>query len=305
MKRYLLFVASVIALLLAACESDSRTNSDASNAQTRETLAVTLAVGEHKDIELPISQNAVYAVTTAVNTAIGSELNSTSSNVRYSVSDAAPAVRPVLRLVGVKGGVETIITQSNNGGQTTTMNVIVTVMPRADGDVIGGNPIDPSNPGGGTGGGGGGSQPPTPPNPTDPGEKPSYDPNACVTTGFFYIDDDFNDVEGHFGPDGAAYMRSLIANPIYSSVIRFFYPAITRPATMSFVDFGQYLYTAKNGAVVNFDVQMAQHLFGITDSRYFYVQSNGLCMRGEIPSSFMTPPNKSLVWVSANYAETI
>jgi hypothetical protein len=48
---------------------------------------------------------------------------------------------------------------------------------------------------------------------------------------------------------------------------------------------------------VEFDLQLAQFLFGLP-KKYFYVETNGYCLRGEIPSSFMSPPNKQLVWVT-------
>ncbi|MDR3163037.1 MAG: hypothetical protein LBT81_04180 [Helicobacteraceae bacterium] len=289
--KYLLFAALIASLL--SCGADSRTGAAGARSDA---VYVTLTAGEHRNIDLPIAQNdAPCAVSTVSSLAIfaaGETKEINSSFVRYGVIYAAPAVRPVLRLTGARPGVETVVVQLSGGVYLT---VIVTVTGSVNGDLIGGSPIDPDDPGG--------PDDPDPPGPPDIGDKPVYDPNACVTNGFYVIDDNFQDVEGHFGPDTSAYMRSNIANIAWDSNIRLFYPAVTRPAAVSFVDFGQYSFAALNGAVVNFDLQMAQHLFGLEGKRYFYVYSNGMCVRGQIPTSVFNPPSKSLTWVTSNPAE--
>lgn len=285
--KYILFTA-LISLLLS-CGADSRTSGNAG--VSSDAVYITIAVGEHKNIELPIGQDdAPYAVSTTSSLAIlaaGDAKETNSSFVRYAILHAAPAVRPVLRLTGARPGTETIVAQLYGGGSVTA---IVTVTGSVSGDLIGGSPVDPSDP--------------DPPGPPDIGDKPIYDPNACVLNGFYIVDDNFQDVEGHFGPDSSAYMRSNIANIAWDSNIRLFYPVVTKPATVSFVDFGQYSFTALNGAVVNFDLQMAQHLFGLAEGkRNFYVYSNDMCVRGQIPTSVFSPPSKSLTWVTSNPAE--
>lgn len=290
-----------LAFALIACDAQSKTQgggqtqSDPSAVE----VAVTLGVGEHKDIELPIAYDPTYAISSATTAQVGSEVNLTNSqNVKFQIADIAASARPVLRLVGARAGKEAIAVQAvdRGTGRVSTLRVIATVTPTSNNnDIIGGSPCVPPQCGDGggdddEGGGSGGGE-------ID--DKPIQDPDACTTAGgFYYVDDNYQDVEGKFSPDFAAYIRSLMSGNVDSNLRLYFFGVTNKPAQISYTNMGRYYITLKDPPIrVEFDLQLAQFLFGLP-KKYFYVETNGYCLRGEIPSSFMSPPNKQLVWVT-------
>ncbi|MGE4294324.1 MAG: hypothetical protein AB7E49_01325 [Campylobacterales bacterium] len=322
MRQKILAAAFLPWLVLTGCGNGSSvTGSGMSSSAGDRTVSLVLQIGEHRDIELPAVPDTLYSVSSrALATATGyngslsctpslsiGEIGTAENSVAYGIVHAAPSVRPVLRLIGVYGQdtekeIVCIETKNASTGAVSYLKVEVTVVGSDDGDIIDGSPIDPDDPGdGGDGGGDGGSNPPPIPEPNDPGEKPTYDPQACVTAGFYRVEDDWHTTEGKFGPDSMAYIRSRMAGNV-NSLVELFYPALsTVPTTPSYVNLGRYNFTATSagGVTVEFDLQMATALFGLTDKKYFYIRSNGYCMRGQIPTSQLTPPSKSLVWVSS------
>jgi hypothetical protein len=300
-------IMAIIALSLLSCDSNSRTKSDRGQ---NEPIAVTLRVGEHRNIELPIEAGSTYAVTSAsgnnrsvaaVSSAIDTNV-SASGAVSFSIRDVSPSARPVLRLIGVRGGVESVVVQSIDAISQKivekTVDLQITVIANADNDIIDGNPIDSNGSGGGGGGGGNNPNPPInpiPDPPSPPSSGPEYDPDACNGAKFTYVEDVYNDIEGHYGPDGAVYLQSWM-NGNVNSTVRLYYPGPTN-STDAFADLGRYRFTTQSGVLIDFSVSLRQHLFG-TVNKYFYVMSNNYCLRGNIPSSFMTPPEKTLTWVT-------
>ncbi|MDR2153132.1 MAG: hypothetical protein LBO72_09945 [Helicobacteraceae bacterium] len=285
------------AIVLTACDAQSRTQSGATQTAANEKYA-TLLVGEQRDIELPIAYDPTYAISSATTSEVGSDVNLTNSrNVNYLIADISASARPVLRLVGAYPGKEAIAVQTvdRGTGQVSTLRVIVTVAPSSSGnDVIGGPPCVPPQ----CGDGGGGDDDDDDDGDDDIGDKPIVDPDACTSAGgFYYIDDNYQDVEGKFGLDFAAYIRSLMSGNVDSN-IRLFYLGVTnKPAQISYVNMGRYHAVLPDSQItVEFDLQLAQFLFGL-QKKYFYVETNGYCLRGEIPSSVMSPPSKKLTWV--------
>lgn len=314
------FVFGAIALLLIGCGDGSSVTGSGGGVVdgSDRVVSLTLNIGEHRDIELPAQPDTLYSVSSRALAGTGYEgslsctptlsvaqIGTAENSVAYGIVDVAPSSRPVLRLIGVyseETEEEVICIEAKDAqGTINRLRVDVTVLGPDGSDVIGGTPIDPTDPGdGGDGDGDGGDPggPPEPPtDPGDPGEKPTYDPQACVTTSFYYVDDDYNDVEGKFGPDTAAYLRSTMPGSTVDSAIRLYYPAYTKPATIIYTDMGRYKFKTKENVMIEFDLQLGQHLFG-QEKKYFYAKSNGYCMRGKIPSSVMTPPDKILEWVT-------
>jgi hypothetical protein len=299
MKTTFLALSFLFAAFMLSCDAESRTQSGSLAAQSDGVIErnVALNVGEHKDIELPIATEPNYAVSSETTSDIGANINLTNSrNVSYQIANIGGAARPVLRLVGAYPGVEAIAAQAVDlgAGRVSTLRVLVTVAPsEGNYDEIGGSPCVPPDCGGG-----GGVNPPDPPGGGDIGDGPIQDPDACITGGrFYYVDDNYQDVEGHFGGDFAAYIRSLMSGNVDSN-IRLYYPIVAHSGAIAYANLGRYYANLPDPPItVEFDLQLAQHLFGLTQ-RYFYVESNGYCLRGAIPSSFMTPPDKSLTWVT-------
>ncbi|MDR2033268.1 MAG: hypothetical protein LBP89_01365 [Helicobacteraceae bacterium] len=299
MKTTFLALSFLFAAIMLSCDAQSLTQSgevrqSASDAVEKQ---VTLAVGEHKDIELPVAADPTYAISSATESRIGDEVNLTNSkNVNYQIANIGGAARPVLRLVGAYPGKEAVVAQAVDRavGRVSTLRAIVTVTPGSgNNDEIGGSPCVPPDCGGG------GVNPPNPPGGGgDIGDGPIQDPDACITGGrFYYVDDNYQDVEGKFGGDFAAYIRSLMSGNVDSN-IRLYYPIVARSGTIAYANLGRYYANLPDPPItVEFDLQLGQHLFGLTQ-RYFYVESNGYCLRGAIPGSFMTPPEKSLTWVA-------
>jgi hypothetical protein len=317
--------ATAALMLLAGCgDGSSRTDSSATVADgENRDITLELAVGEHRDVNLPIEPESSYSVSSRTlqdaGAAEGSlscseSLSSTEvaptgyTNVSYGVLGVGEDSRSTLRLIGSYPGEEVICLQvrDSDTGAIGQMRVRVTVT-APDGwgsdDIIDGSPIDPDDPGDGGGDDGGddggdpGGPPAPPTDPGDPGEKPEYDPDACRTVGFYNVVDTYNDVEGKFGPDGSGYIRSTMPGSTVDSQVELFYPAYTTPTAISFTDLGRYKFRTSDGVMVEFDLQMGQHIFG-RDKKYFYVESNDHCMRGAIPGSAMVPPDKNLQWVS-------
>jgi hypothetical protein len=303
--KLLTLIAPLLAAALIACDAQnaetaqSRTQSSA--VDTSAEKYVTLSVGEHKDIELPIAVDPIYAVSAATTSIAGSEVNLTNSqNVRYEIANIAAAARPVLRLVGAYAGKEAISVQAvdRGTGRVATLRVIVTVSPPSgNSDIIGGKPCDDDDCGGGGGGGGGGGDDDD--GDDDIGDHPIQDPDACTTAnGFYYVDDSYQDVEGKFGADFAAYIRSLTSGNVDSN-IRLYYPGVTRTVELAYANLGRFTANLPSDPplVIEFDLQLATFLFGLT-KKYFYIETNDYCLRGNIPSSFMSPPDKKLTWVT-------
>lgn len=305
-----IFGALVIGLWLIGCSGgDSRTDAGGEADKGTRVINMNLDVGEHRDISLGLPFTGTYSVSSRALASVGSynqsltctpsiaatEVGATlPTNVSFGVVDQHTTV---LRVIGTYAGDEIICVQMQNGAMIK-INITVNTPP-PDQDIIDGSPIDPSDPG--TGGGNNGGDPNNPPplpDPNEPGGSAEKDPKACTTAGFYYVDDDFNDVEGKYGADYAIYLRSLMAGNV-DSKIRIYYPIVTKPSSITYTNMGQYSYTAtKANATVIFEMQLAHHLFGVADKKNFYVLSNGYCMRGEIPSSIMSPPSKKLVWVT-------
>ncbi|MDR1451502.1 MAG: hypothetical protein LBI57_04110 [Helicobacteraceae bacterium] len=287
--------ALAAAALLLACDAQSRTQSGETRSDPNAIeVQAPLMVGEHRNIELPIAYEPTYAISSATISNVGSEINLTNSvNVQYQILNAAASARPVLRLVGARAGAEAIGVQTvdRGTGRVATLRVFVTVTASSSGnDIIGGSPCVPPDCGGGGEDPGGGGE---------IGDNPIQDPDACTTTGgFYYVDDSYQDVEGKFGADFAAYIRSLMSGNVDSNIRLYYFGVTNKPAQISYVNMGRYNITLRSPPVeVEFDLQLAQFLFGLP-KRYFYVDTNGYCLRGEIPSSIMSPPNKQLVWVT-------
>ncbi|MDR2906175.1 MAG: hypothetical protein LBU73_09500 [Helicobacteraceae bacterium] len=306
MKKLSVFlvIAAFFATFFLSCSEESLTRAGLADPKPDKQVDpsviekyVQLDVGESRNIELPIAVEPLYAISTATTTVINAEINLTNSqNIRYEIAHIAHAARPALRIVGVKGGIEAIAVQiaDFNNPTVQTLRLVAIVNGAADNDIVGGSPCTEASCGGGNGPG-----PEPPPGPTDPGEKPTYDPDACTTAGFYYLEDTYQDLEGKFSGDRVAYIRSLMSGNV-DSLLRLYYPNLAPPSNITHTDFGKYLVRLKldNGRaiLVEFELQLSQHLFG-QNKKYFYVETNGYCLRGEIPSSVMSPPNKSLIWV--------
>lgn len=303
MRKFYLLVFS--ALLLAGCgDGDSRTNSSDGvvDLGTRE-INMELNVGEHRDINLELPTTGTYSVSSRVLESVGNYNATPSCNPSVSASEVG-VTRPtnvsvgtysnnpaMLRVIGVYPGNEVVCTM---GGIPTKINI--KVVGTVGNDIIGGSPTNPNNPG--TGGGDPNTPPPIPGLPNTPGSQATKDPEACTSANYYYVDDDYNDVEGHFSPDAAVFLRSLMPGNVDSRV-RIYYPVVPKPATITYTNLGQYGFEAtnKNNTNVIFEMQMAQHLFG-KEKKHFYILSNDYCMRGNIPASVMTPPDKTLTWVT-------
>ena len=324
--RRVIFALALFMLFLAGCgDGSSRTDSATSvrDGESRD-VKLTLMVDEHRDIALPIEPESSYSVSSRTLQEAGSAQGALScseaiasnvvdpagyTNVNYGIIEAASDARSTLRLVGTYPGEEVICLQvrDRDTGALGEMRVSVTVL-APDGwgsdDLIDGAPIDPDDPGdpGGPGDPGdpsGPGGPPPPPIDQGPGEQPEYDERACVTAGFYRVSDDWQSTEGQFGPDQMAYIRSRMPG-LVDSEVSLFYPALNNvPADPQYTNLGRYQFVTHEAVTISFELQMAHVLFGLADRRHFYIRSNDYCLRGNIPGSAMTPPDKSLTWVSS------
>ena len=67
-------------------------------------------------------------------------------------------------------------------------------------------------------------------------------------------------------------------------------------APFTYIDMGNFSFTTHLNETLLFSIQLADDLVG---QDHFYVKARGYCMRGNIPSSLLTPPDKSLTWVTS------
>lgn len=309
MKR--VWLAIFVTIFIYGCgDGDSRTTSEGEADRGTKEIDMVLDVGEHRDIDLGLPIDGTYTVSSRVLTTVGGYNKTLSCNPNISASEVK-LTEPtnvnigvfndrstVLRVIGVYAGDEVVCTETSSG-ERVKINITVTNSSVPNPDEIGGAPIDPSNPPDGGGGNNGGdpNNPPPLPDPNNPGGEATVDPDACNSGKYYYLEDDFNDVEGHFSNNGAIFLRSLMAGNVDSKV-KIYYPQTKPPAQIVYTNMGQYSFeaTSKNTTVL-FELQMGQFLFGDSTKKHFYIESNGYCMRGNIPSSVMTPPDKKLVWV--------
>jgi hypothetical protein len=153
--------------------------------------------------------------------------------------------------------------------------------------------------GGSTGGSGTDPDDPTDPtDPTDPNQPPvvapTVDPNACLDSDNTWgkVQDSWGTVEGQFSSDLHYYLRSQVS--VEPSTITLYYKKITVSVVQNYLDLGEFRYTANDGKVLRFDMQMLMALVGLSNNKFFYVKFRNDCYRGNLPTSPLMPPNKTL-----------
>lgn len=267
---------SICAIFMHSCEHEAITYADVSDDKT---IKTSLYVGEQRAIKLPINLKSNKDISI-----VGDETFAKTS--MYWGND----VYPILQAKGLKEGRQKLrVVAYAQDSSAKQVDLELVVVDRGDLDIING------------GGGGGGTDPDPdpdkPPKPPDGG--PEQDPLACVNTpDFKIVSDDWRDTEGKYGDDfGGRIQSKIIINT--DSTVTLYYPKMTyskRPPDT--VALGTYLFTTVTGKVLSYQVDLAQELFGTHKIKHFYVKTNGYCLRSEIPTSFMSPPNKKVVWVS-------
>ncbi len=293
--RYL-FSFIFFALLFIGCSGgDAQTTGSSAASYLDYDKRVVLYTNETREVELGIDLTNSYH--------IESSSERSSDKVSYSVQYTANNTRPTLELKGVSAGEEVVnvISTSSDGDQTKVSVSVLVVEETSDGDEISGDSIDSNGTvpdGGGDDGGDNGGDDPTAP-PTAPGDSQAvFDRYACVKTiGFNTVTDTYENVEGTMGSDGAGYVRSVMIRHEDSS-ITLYYPTLssyssTPPKTYAFP---RYNFTTKEGVRLIFDVEIAVDILG--QKEYAYVDSNGYCLRINIPTSEFVPPSTSVTWVT-------
>lgn len=266
-------------LFLLSCNADPKTSANIYQEQEISTL---LYDGETREIEL-LNLNADYEVE------IHSSLDEKIVRHRLIFPNRH---RATLELKGVQEGQEKVILNAKDGKKLIRTTVTSKIINRPPTDIIGGS--------------GSGGTDPNPPNPgTDPGSPPTpggigpvLDPNACVdTVDFVRITDDWSDTEGKYGADYGARIQSKIITNINSSVKLYYPKLIYKSFPPPTVSLGTYGYVTRENWNIVFQLDLASSMFGTKP--YFYVKSNGYCLRGPIPSSTFSPPSRTLTWVMA------
>jgi len=288
LKRFLYLI---LLLFFVGCgDSEDRVSNDSKNSSADTT--VRLDVGETKTFALNLDANKIYSVN------VKSVKNDKKVNYRVDYLDR---LYPEIAVTGISKGEETfeVIAQTTSG--KTENATIKAIVSNSDSNISideaissGNNGGTTTNPGGGgensSGNGGGNSSIP-------PTINPISDPNACNDNDPTWdkVGDSWGTPGGIFSSDLLVWVRSLIS--IEPSHIDIYYPRQAKTENENYIVLGEFKYTLPSGRVLNFEMQIRQELAG--KFPYFYVKYQNDCFRGNIPSSPISPPDHTLVPVSA------
>jgi len=282
----------IVILFFVGCgDSEDRVSNDSKNSSADTT--VRLNVGETKTFALNLDANKIYSVN------VKSVKNDKKVNYRVDYLDR---LYPEIAVTGINKGEEVfeVVAQTTSGKiENATIKAIVSMQSDKNTSIdeavnSGNNAGTTTNP---TGGGTGGSNGSEGNSNTPPMISPINDPDACNDSDptWSNVGDSWGTPGGIFSKDLLVWVRSLI--PLEPSHIDIYYPRQAKTNKESYIILGEFTYKLPNGRLLDFEMQIRQELAG--KFPYFYVKYGEDCFRGNIPSSPISPPDKTLTPVIA------